>query len=95
MSLRAGGFFPHALSITRSAIWKSNKKTKLECYEHYFEKPWCPLFGELLEVYSFGSHWGQVLGSHWGQVLYYNISCDMLRLWPVLYGLNIPEPCTT
>ena len=33
--------------------------------------------------------------SHWGQVLYCNISCDMLRLWHVLYGLNIPEPCTT
>jgi hypothetical protein len=23
---------------------------------------------------------------HWGQVLYCNISCDMLCLWPVLYG---------
>ena len=31
----------------------------------------------------------------WGQVLYFNIYHDMLCLWPVLYGLNIPEPCIT
>jgi hypothetical protein len=33
--------------------------------------------------------------SLWGQILYYNITYEKLFLWPVFYGLNIPEPFTT
>jgi hypothetical protein len=37
----------------------------------------------------------EVAEPQWGQVLLSYISCDMLRLWLVLYELNIPELFTT